>query len=316
MNRDEIKWKPKFVERYSQLTDFEAFKEASLRYPRKSIRVNTLKISVEDLKKRLEGEWILTPVPWCEEGFWIEHRGEEDGHKRRDIGNIYEHALGYFYVQDAASMIPPVVLGTKPGEFVLDMCSSPGSKASQIAAHLQGKGFLVTNDYKGVRLAPLGLNMQRMGAYNSLINLSEGRFFKDLEFDRILVDAPCSGTGTIRKSLGTIRMWNPNMIKRLAGTQKQLLMTAFNCLKPGGTIVYSTCSNEPEEDEGVIDWILNERDDVIVEEIDLPIIKGEPVTEFKKSVYSPEVKKTLRIWPQDNDTEGFFVAKLKKKLDN
>ncbi len=312
MKKENTEFKPKFIERYSQLTDFEAFKKASLQHPRKSIRVNTLKISVDEIKKRLEPSWNLTPVPWCKEGFWIEHNGIHED-KRRDIGNLIEHALGYIYVQDAASMIPPVVLQAKPGDIVLDMCSSPGSKATQIAANLDNKGFLVTNDYKGIRLAALGLNLQRMGATNILTNLSEGRFFKDIEFDKILVDAPCSGTGTIRKSLKTIKIWNPNLVKRLAATQKQLLKTAFECLKPGGTIVYSTCSCEPEEDEAVISNLLNTFDNAKAVPFDLPIIRGKPIMEFKGEVYHEDVKNTLRIWPQDNDTEGFFIAKIIKK---
>jgi tRNA (cytosine49-C5)-methyltransferase len=304
-------FKPKFVERYSQLTDFEKFKEYSLKFLRRAIRVNTLKISVEDLKARLDSEWVLTPVPWCSEGFWIEHRGEGE-EKRRDVGNLIEHALGYIYIQEPASMIPPIVLDPKPKEIVLDMCSSPGSKASQLAMLMKNKGFLVCNDYKGQRLAPLGLNMQRVGATNFLITLMEGRFFKDLQFDRILVDAPCSGTGTIRKSLKTIQMWNPNMVCRLAGTQRQLLATAYGCLKPGGTLVYSTCSNEPDEDEGVVSWFLENYSDMNIQEIDLPLNHGKPVMEFNKKTYHPDVSKVLRIWPQDNDTEGFFVAKFIK----
>lgn len=300
-------FKKKFVERYSQLTDFEAFSAASMKYPRKSIRVNTLKIPVPSLVKRLEKEWTLEQVPWCEEGFWLEHyKG------RRDVGNLIEHTLGYIYIQDAASMIPPIVLDAKPGDYVLDMCASPGSKSSQIAAQLGKEGFLVANDYKGIRLAPLGLNLQRVGAYNVLITLSEGRFFKDVLFDKILVDAPCSGTGTIRKSQKTIQMWNPNVIKRLAGTQRQLITTAFRCLKPGGTLVYSTCSCEPEENEGVITHLLETFEDADVMDVDLPMKRSEPVQEFNGKRYSPEVKKTIRIWPQDNDTEGFFVAKIRK----
>ena len=102
-------FKPRFIERYQELTDFEEFKIFSLRYIRKSIRVNTLKISVNELKKRLEKNWNLEQIPWCKQGFWIDHKGEDDD-KRYDIGNVLEHQLGYIYVQEAASMIPPVVL--------------------------------------------------------------------------------------------------------------------------------------------------------------------------------------------------------------
>jgi tRNA (cytosine49-C5)-methyltransferase len=309
--KEEITFKPKFVERYSKLTNWEKFKEYSLKFLRRSIRVNTLKISVQDLKKRLEEVWELEQIPWCKEGFWIEHRGINE-EKRRDIGNLIEHSLGYIYIQEAASMIPPIVLDVKPGQVCLDMCASPGSKASQIAAMLEGKGFLVTNDYKGKRLAPLGINLQRMGVANSIINLGEGRFFKDMEFDRILVDAPCSGTGTVRKSLKTLKIWNPNMIRRLAGTQRQLITTAFDILKPGGIMVYSTCSCEVEENEEVIDYLLNERENAEVLDINLPLNRTKPFLEYEGKKYNKNVEKALRLFPQDNDTEGFFVCKIHK----
>jgi len=310
MQTKDIQFKPAFIERYKKLTDWNTFKDISLTYLRRSIRVNTLKIETDELKKRLEKlKWELTPIPWCKEGFWVKHK---EG--RRDIGNTIEHQLGYFYVQEAASMIPPLVLDPKPGETILDMCAAPGSKSSQIAQYMQNRGILITNDYQYIRLQPLGINLQRTGITNSIITLMEGRYFKDsnIKFDKILVDAPCSGTGTIRKSLKTLRIWNPNAVKRLHSQQKQLLETAFQILKEKGTIVYSTCSLEPEEDEAVISEFLENHKNAELQEIKLDIKRSEPITEFEGNSYSEEVKKCLRIWPQDNDTEGFFVAKIKK----
>jgi tRNA (cytosine49-C5)-methyltransferase len=310
--KEKIEFKDKFIERYEKLTNIEEFKKISLEYLRRSIRINTLKISVSELKKRIEKEWKLTPVPWCKEGFWIDHKGKGEDY-RRDVGNLHEHQLGYFYIQEAASMIPPVVLNPKPGETVLDMCASPGSKTTQIAQYMNNEGVLVTNDIKIDRIKPLGLNLQRMGVTNNIITMMEGRWFKDLKFDKILVDAPCSGTGTIRKSLKTLRIWNANMVKRISGIQKQLIETGFNNLKTGGTLVYSTCTLEPEEDEGVINHLLSKYDNAKIQKIELKNIKkSNPVTEFNGIKFNPEVKKCLRIWPQDNDTEGFFVTKIKK----
>ncbi|MBW2974388.1 RsmB/NOP family class I SAM-dependent RNA methyltransferase [Candidatus Woesearchaeota archaeon] len=311
--KQQIEFKPKFIERYKALTDWQVFKEISLRFLRRSVRVNTLKVSVRECKKRLEEQdWKLTPIPWCREGFWVEHK-----QGRRDIGNTVEFSLGYYYVQEAASMIPPVVLGPKPGEIILDMCAAPGSKSSQIAQYMENKGILISNDYQYIRLQPLGINMQRMGITNSVITLMEGRYFKgsNIRFDRILVDAPCSGTGTIRKSLKTIGIWNPNAIKRLCSQQKQLLHTAFEILKDNGTLVYSTCSLEPEEDENVVDSLLDKYGNAKLEEIKLDIKRSAPVLEFEGNSYNQEIKKCLRLWPQDNDTEGFFVAKIKKNSD-
>ena len=185
---DKIIFKEKFIERYSKLTDFEAFRKISLTYLRRSIRVNTLKISIHNLKERLADKWRLEQVPWCKEGFWIEHHKKE----RRDIGNIPEHTLGYFYTQEAASMIPPLVLDPQPHDMVLDMCASPGSKTTQIAAMMQNTGIIIANDVKGERISPLGINLQRVGMSNHLITMMQGRKFDGYHFDRILVDAPCS----------------------------------------------------------------------------------------------------------------------------
>jgi NOL1/NOP2/sun family putative RNA methylase len=302
-------FKEKFIERYSKLTDWETFKKYTLSFLRKSIRVNTLKISVEECAKRLQVDWNLEPVLWCKEGFFIEHKGG-----RLDVGNTIEHALGYYYVQESASMIPPVVLDPQPGDIILDMAASPGSKASQIAQYMENKGILVANDVKGDRLAALGINMQRIGSYNHIVTLMQGEKYAEagMMFDRILLDAPCSGTGTIRKSPKTIMMWNPDMVKRLSKVQRRLIMTAWKILKPGGTLVYSTCSTEPEENEAVVSYLLANAKDAKMLEIDLPI-KSQPVMEFDGEVYNPEVHNCLRMWPQDNDTEGFFVAGIRKE---
>jgi NOL1/NOP2/sun family putative RNA methylase len=309
-NWEEIRIKEKFKDHYSKLTDWEEFKKYSLSFLRRSIRVNTLKCSIDELKKRLEKDWELTQIPWCKEGFWIEHKAEE---KRRDIGNILEHTLGYFYAQEAVSMIPPIVLDPKPGDFVLDMCASPGSKATQIAQYMENKGMLIANDFTGMRMKPLDINIQRMGITNAIVTLMHGANFRSFEFDKVLVDAPCSGTGTIRKSLKTLLIWNPKITKKFSMTQKKLLETGFNNLKKGGTIVYSTCSLEPEEDEEVVSYLLDNHQDAKIEEIKLPGLKSSiPVLEFQGKTYNPEVINCLRLWPQDNDTEGFFVAKIRK----
>jgi len=207
-----------------------------------------------------------------------------------------------------------VVLDPQPGELVLDMCASPGSKSTQIAQYMRNSGILISNDLTTKRIAPLSINLQRCGAYNSVITIMHGASFQrlSLEFDRILVDAPCSGVGAVRKSLKTVQMWNPAMVKRLAGTQKSLIESAYSKLKKGGVLVYSTCTLEPEENEGVVDNLLDNHPESSCEPIRLPLKRGKPVLEFEGNKYNPGVKNTLRLWPQDNDTEGFFVAKIMK----
>jgi len=297
-------FKPKFIERYENLTDFEEFKKASLREQKKSIRVNTLKNSVNELKKRLG--FKLKPVPWCKEGFWIDE-------KVYGLGNLAEHGLGYFYVQEASSMVPVEVLGAGLNEFILDMAAAPGSKTTQLAAKMKNTGLLVANDADYSRMSSLNMNVQRSGITNCVSTLLQGRFFKGFEFDRILLDAPCSGTGTINKSPRTILEWNPFSIRRLSGIQKQLVKTAFENLKVGGVMTYSTCTLEPEEDERIVSYLLESYDNAKLMKIDLEGLKSsKAVMSFGKKKFDPAVKKCLRIWPQDNGTDGFFVAKIKK----
>lgn len=305
---NKVEFKPAFIQRYSRLTDWETFKKYSLSYLRKAIRVNTLKATVAEIKKRLSPDWKLTPVPWCKESFWIEG-------KRRDFGNLPEHILGYIYIQDPASMIPPIVLDPQPGEDVLDICAAPGSKTTQIGQYMKGQGLLVANDIDDNRIASLGLNIQRCGLTNGVITKMHGHWFKNttMRFDRILVDAPCSGTGTIRKSIRCVYDWSPNLVRRVAGQQRSLLETAFGILKEGGTLVYSTCTLEPEENEGNVDWLLSRFPNAALQRIELDIKHSPAVEAFENKQYTNEIKKCLRIWPQDNDTEGFFVAKIKKE---
>jgi NOL1/NOP2/sun family putative RNA methylase len=300
-----MQFKEKFIERYKKLTNWGAFCAECEKYPRKSVRINTLKISVNDLKKRLEDQgWKLTPIPWCKEGFWIE--GE-----RTDLGNLMEHALGYFYVQDASSMIPPVVLDPEEHDSVLDIAAAPGSKTTQMGQYMNNTGIIVANDVSGDRLASLGINIQRCGLKNAVITKSQGQRIRG-EFDKILLDAPCSGTGTVMKSQRIIMDWSPAMVERVSFMQKKLITVAFENLKKGGVMVYSTCTMEPQENEGVVSYLLEKFPDAKLEEIKLKINRSQCFFEFEDEKYNPEVSKCLRIWPQDNNTEGFFVARIKK----
>ncbi len=307
---EKVNVKEEFEKRYRQLlgSRYDEFLRYSLSYINKSIRVNTLKTTVAEVKQRLQQQnFALKQVPWCREGFWV--KGD-----RTDLGNLIEHFLGYIYIQEAASMLPASVLQPKPGDIVLDMCASPGSKTTQMAAMMENTGLMVANDISGARMKPLGINLQRSGITNTAVTIMHGQQFRKrgIFFDKILVDAPCSGTGTIRRNTETLQIWNPGMIKRLSSTQKSLIEAAFGILKCGGEMVYSTCSVEPEEDEEVVDSLLNKFPDASLEKIDLDIKKSEPMLQFENKSYGSEVRKCLRIFPQDNNTEGFFVAKIRK----
>jgi len=296
-------FKPAFIEKYKTLTDWEEYKKFTLSFLTKSIRVNTLKADTADIVKRMSKNWNLKQIPWCAEGFWLEHK---EG--RLDVGNTHEHQLGYYYVQEAASMIPPMVLNPQPGDTVLDIAAAPGSKTTQMAAMMKNKGIIVANDIASDRLAALGMNVQRTGASNIVMTQMNGEGIRG-QYDKVLLDAPCSGTGTIRKSIKTITMWNPESIKKISGLQKKLILNAYKLTKD--VLVYSTCSTEPEEDEEVISFLL-ENTDAKVEKIELNIKHGPAIMKYGKKEYNPEVAKCLRVFPQDNDTEGFFVAKIRR----
>ena len=295
-----MEFKKSFIDRYSELTDIKEFKEYCSRGLRKSIRINTLKISVKDFLERTELD--LEETKWCNEGFFVKNKVT--------LGNLNDHFLGHFYVQEASSMLPPLALEIK--NKILDMCAAPGSKTGQIAAMMKNKGLIVANDYDYLRLKALTLNLQRLGVSNVVMTNMKGYFIKE-KFDTILLDAPCSGTGTIRKSPGTVDIYNPNMIRKLSGDQKGLINNAFNILNEGGSLIYSTCSLEPEEDEGVIDFLLKKYKNAKIEKIKLKGLKtSETVIDFEGKKYNDEIKKAIRIWPQDNDTDGFFLCKIKK----
>ena len=295
---------PKFVERYEKIDDSDEFYEFMAKPLKTSIRVNTLKASVEEVVESLSERFELEPVPWCKEGFFV------DAEK---IGGTIEHQLGLIFSQEASAMIPAIALDVKPGMLVLDMAAAPGGKTTQIAQYMGNGGCIVANDVKVDRLNILISNLQRCGVTIARVTMKDGRFFKRFKdtFDRVLLDAPCSNVGMIRKNFKYLKMWRLREVESLSRLQKELIMAGYTALKPGGILVYATCTLDPLENEEVVDHLLANTDAELLD-IDLPVNRHEPILEFDGREYSEEVKKCLRIHPQDNDTEGFFVAKIFK----
>ncbi|CAD5244284.1 tRNA (cytosine(49)-C(5))-methyltransferase [Thermococcus camini] len=303
--RDRIKeTNPVFYERYSMLEDTDEFWEFLVKPLRQSIRVNTLKAPLEVVVERLKEEFELEPIPWVREGFFI---------NVDNLAKVPEHSLGLIFGQEASSMIPPVVLDPKPGELVLDMAAAPGSKTGQIAQYMENEGCIIANDPKLSRANVLIANLNRMGVLNTRVTTKDGAYFGRFEkaFDRILLDAPCSSVGMIRKKWRFLTEWRMKEVVRYMNIQKRLIMAAYRALKPGGTLVYSTCTIDPIENEEVVDYLLR-KTDARLEPIDLPVKTSEPVLEWEGRTYSEELKKALRIHPNDNDTEAFFIAKIVK----
>lgn len=316
MKRRTYEPKPLFMERIQELLgkDFENYMKILEKEPVKSIRCNKLKISAEDLKARLEKKgWnIKQPFNNHPEIMIIENKLQPG-----ELGRTIEHLLGYYYIQELASMLPVIALEPKPDEFILDLCAAPGSKTTQIASEMKNTGVIIANDVSLGRIKILATNLERCGVTNTVITRKEGfslcKRLANLKFDKILIDAPCSGEGTLRSDPKTFQMWSINNIKRLSKIQKNLVASAIEILKPNGELIYSTCTHAPEENEEVVDFILkNFKDRIKMEEIKLPVKCRAGITKWENKNYDKSVTKTCRIYPQDNDTEGFFIAKFKK----
>src|SRR3989344_2062041 len=238
-----------------------------------------------------------------------------------ELGRSLEHLLGYYYAQEIASMLRVLILNPKEDELVLDLASAPGSKTTQISGMMNNKGTVIANELQLGRLKVLKTNLERCGAANVIITKREGSALceklhkESFGFDKILIDAPCSGEGTLRSTPKGFLMWNINNIKQFSNIQKKLLESALKILNRGGTLIYSTCTHTPEENEEVIDFALRNFKDIKIERITLPkeLKVRQGITKWNDKSYSEQVKHTCRIYPQDNNTEGFFIAKLIKK---
>ncbi len=313
--RSRYEMKPLFEERMRMLMpneeDFTAFSKIVHTRPQRFIRCNTLKISPDDLFERLSKKWeIEQPYPEYPEIMLVTGQLTPG-----ELGNAIEHLLGYFYVQEISSMLPPLALQPQPGEFILDMCASPGSKTTQMAAMMENTGTIVANDVKLDRVKILVANLERCGVMNTVVTREDGvrvaeRLGKEgYLFDKILLDAPCSGEGTLRSSPKTFKMWNYKVVQKLSREQKKLFRTALKALKVGGTIVYSTCTHAPEENEAVVNSIVAQFP-VKVESVTLPLQCRPGLTSWKEDSYSKDLTKCCRVYPQDNNSEGFFVSKF------
>lgn len=285
--------------------NMDDFVAACQRPLRKSIRVNTLKITVEEFLERAKSKgWQLEAVPWCEEGFWIEADESEV-----PLGNTAEHMSGLFYIQEASSMMPVSALFKQSEEFesVLDMAAAPGSKTTQIAACMKNNGVLVANEFSASRVKVLHANIERCGVRNTALSNFDGRVFGGWlpeQFDAVLIDAPCSGEGTVRKDADAMKNWTKESVISISDTQKDLIESAFHALKPGGVMVYSTCTLSIEENQQVCHHLKEVFDEKVSFESlnDLFPDADKALTE----------EGFLHIFPQVYDCEGFFVARIRK----
>ena len=232
----------------AQLSDFAAYRACLSQPPYRGIRVNTLKISPDAFREI--APFALAPAAWEPNGFLI---------SEEKPGKYFYHDAGLYYVQEPSAMCAVPLLGARPGERVLDLCSAPGGKGTQIAQAMQGKGLLVLNEKMPDRAKVLLQNVERMGVANAVVTCAEPSELAarlPAFFDRILVDAPCSGEGMLRKEPAAAENWSEENVFMCAERQKKILESAIAMLAPGGTLVYSTCTFAPEEDEANADWLV------------------------------------------------------------
>ncbi len=279
------------------------------RDPAQYIRVNTAKISKDELVNILQSKYQIKtqPIPEFAKVLKI-----IEGNER--IGKTFEHVLGFYYIQSLSSMMPPLVLDPSENDIVMDLCGAPGSKSTQLAEMMNNRGTLLINEIDNERIKSLVFNLERMGAMNASVIHSKGEILSKVyndHFTKVLVDAPCSGLGIIQKKGEVSNWWSLEHVDRLQHLQTRLLVAAIKMAKVGAEIVYSTCTLSIEENELVIDKIL-EKYPVELLDVHLPIPTRKAFTEYEGKQLNPELKKAIRILPWEIDSDGFFLVKMRK----
>ncbi len=269
--------------------EYQAFLD-SLERPRAvALRFNPLKGKMPALP------FVKEPVPWEEQGFYYDPQARPGLHPF--------HEAGVYYLQEASAMAPVALLDPQPGEKICDLCAAPGGKSTQIAGRLMGQGFLMCNEINPKRAKILSRNIERLGIANALVtNEHPQNLAKNYPeyFDRVLIDAPCSGEGMFRKEEAAVTDWSLETVEMCARRQAEILHTGAQLVRPGGRLVYSTCTFAPQENEQAIEAFLKTHGEFSIEQIEAPwFAKGEDGT--------------FRMWPHKLLGEGHFAAVLRKE---
>lgn len=297
--------------------EYPAFEKSYEQEKYQALRVNPLKAE----RKHFAGEsgFSLSPVPWEKNGFYY-------GAEERPGKHPY-HEAGVYYIQEPSAMLPATLLLAKPGERVLDLCAAPGGKSTQLGAAMQGEGLLVCNEIHPARAKILSENIERMGIRNALVTNETPQKLSEHfggYFDKILVDAPCSGEGMFRKNEDAQTEWSPQNVRLCADRQDEILDCAADMLRPGGRLVYSTCTFAPDENEGSIARFLGRHPEF--ELLEVPVEEGMSRGEPKWGIYRTdawragadeepalmELGRTIRLFPHKIKGEGHYAAVLQK----
>lgn len=301
-----------FLEKMQKLlgAEYPAFRESLDLPPTSGLRVNTLKVAPQEILGIFPDQ--LASIPWCPSGFWFKPNDRQHTVGLSPGKHPY-HAAGLYYLQEPSAMAVVEILDPQPSERVLDIAAAPGGKTTHILARMNGKGLLIANEVHPSRVWELAQNLERWGARNViLVNEEPSRLANHFKgyFDRVLLDAPCSGEGMFRKSESARRDWSPKLVASCALRQSAILNHAALMVRPGGVLVYSTCTFSPEENEGVIATFLAGHPDFTLEQVNLHpgFSPGRP--EWGHGL--PELMKTVRIWSHRAAADGHFIARLRK----
>ena len=302
-----VKLPEAFVDKMKSLLG-EEYEEFVLSYETERVqglRFNTLKGNLDEMAEGCRELFALKKVPWCREGYYYSQETRPGRHPY--------HEAGVYYIQEPSAMAVVELLDPKPGELVLDLCAAPGGKTTHIAERLAGQGLLVSNEIHPARAKILSQNVERMGIRNAVVtNEDAGRLESYLPefFDRIVVDAPCSGEGMFRKDEQARDEWSEENVRICAGRQQKILDHAAGMLKAGGRMVYSTCTFSPEEDEAGIACFLECHPEFSIERV--PGLPGLSPGRPEWGGGSPGLADTFRVWPHIAEGEGHYLAVLKK----
>lgn len=295
-----------FLNRMKQMLgdEFPAFLESYEQDKYQALRINPQKTTISSFMEK--SPFSLKQVPWEKNGFYYQ--------KTDAPGKHPYHAAGVYYIQEPSAMAPATYLEAQPGERVLDLCAAPGGKSTQIAAAMGGEGLLISNEIHPARAKILSENIERMGIRNGMvINESPQSLAKIFEsyFDRIMVDAPCSGEGMFRKNTDACEEWSPENVENCAMRQQEILTCAAFMLRPGGRIVYSTCTFAPEENEGTISRFLEEHPEFHM--VEVPLYEGmSPARPEWTKHPAKDLQSGIRLFPHKLHGEGHFLAVLEK----
>ena len=291
------------MEQYREIIpDFEAFQEECQKEPISTVRRNDIKAQ-EDFEERLSEDFEFEQVSWNDKVYRLKDE--------KKPGKSMLHWRGEYYVQEESASVPVTVLDPRPGDKVLDMCSAPGGKTTQIADKISNEGLVVANEVSDQRMKSLHANIYRTGSFSvNALNEDGRRIPEDREFDKVLVDAPCSGEGNNCRREEE-EMASEQESKDLANLQLDLLEKAFALVKKGGTVVYSTCTFSPFENEFVVSQALENNNGVELERIELDFSHEQGLKNYQEMSFGESLSKTVRIYPHHLQSGGMYVAKFR-----